>query len=157
MPARDLVDLMRCVPFPVTIVTASAGEEMRGVTIGSFTTLSMAPPLISFNLSIDSRMHALMEKAEAFVVHIPGAQQAELCRRFALPDLEGDEQFEQIPFRRANGSPPVLDGVIAEIHCRLHQRVVAGDHSIIIGEVERVEQHRREPGLLYLDGSYRKF
>lgn len=145
---------MRLLPYPVTVITSAVGERKRGITIGSFTSLSLDPPLVSFNVTEDCQMHELLEAAERFVVHIPGAGQQELCTRFALPDQSEDEQFEGINYRQESGYPPVLDEVIAEVHCKMYRLFTAGDHSIVIGEVERIKRNREELSILYCNGAY---
>ncbi|NNE36302.1 MAG: flavin reductase, partial [Rhodothermales bacterium] len=63
---------MRRVASPVTVVTAGRGDEARGITIGSFTSASLDPPLITFNLSRRARMHSLLPRTDRFVVHVLG-------------------------------------------------------------------------------------
>lgn len=152
--AEELKEVMRLLPYPVTVITAAAGERKRGITIGSFTSLSMDPPLVSFNVTRDSQMHEILEEAVWFVVHIPGSGQQELCTRFALPDQGDEEQFENIQYQQDQSYPPVLEGVIAEIHCSIHKLIEAGDHSIIIGNVESIKRNREELSILYCNGAY---
>lgn len=147
--------VMRHVPYPVAIVTAATGERIRGITIGSFTSLSMNPPLISFNLEKTTQMHPLLEAASHFVVHIPGTDQADLCDRFALPDFTGPEQFDAVEYHRDGRGTPVLDGAVAVIHCRKYNMAEGGDHSIVMGEVLDVDQNEAaQPGILYFEGGY---
>ncbi len=145
---------MRLLPYPVTVVTAAYGKRFRGITIGSFTSLSLQPPLVTFNVNCESQMHSLLEDADRFVVHIPGEDQDEICSRFALPDQEDAEQFEGLNYTREPGEPPVLSDVIAELHCTMFRMFRAGDHSIIIGSVERIQRNREEPSILYCNGAY---
>jgi 3-hydroxy-9,10-secoandrosta-1,3,5(10)-triene-9,17-dione monooxygenase reductase component len=152
--AEELKEVMRLLPYPVTVVTTVADNRQRGITIGSFTSLSMEPPLISFNVTKDSQMHELLEIAEQFVVHIPGSGQQEICTRFALPDQSDEEQFQGIRFKQSENKPPVLEGVIAEIHCSMYNLVEAGDHSIVIGKVESIKRNREELSILYCNGTY---
>ncbi len=152
--AEELKEVMRLLPYPVTVVTAVASNRKRGITIGSFTSLSMNPPLISFNVTIESQMHEILVEAERFVVHIPGSGQQELCTRFAIPDQSDQEQFEGIQYEQENNGPPVLDGVIAEVHCKVYKLIEAGDHSVIIGEVESIKRNREELSILYCNGAY---
>jgi 3-hydroxy-9,10-secoandrosta-1,3,5(10)-triene-9,17-dione monooxygenase reductase component len=152
--AEELKEVMRLLPYPVTVVTTVADNRQRGITIGSFTSLSMEPPLISFNVTKDSQMHELLEIAEQFVVHIPGSGQQEICTRFALPDQSDEEQFQGIRFKQSENKPPVLEGVIAEIHCSMYNLVEAGDHSIVIGKVESIKRNREELSILYCNGAY---
>ncbi len=153
--AEELVKVMRNIPFPVTVMTTAAGDEQRGITIGSFTSLSMDPPLISFNLDRNSRAHDLFSDASHFVVHIPGPDEQELCRHFAQPDLSGDEQFEEYEYQPNAHGIPVLKGNSAVIHCKKFRQIAAGDHSIIIGEVLEIERNREEAAILYMDGKFR--
>lgn len=152
--AEGLKNVMRQIPYPVTIVTAAVGKTKRGSTIGSFTSLSLAPPLISFNVDRSSQMHALLNKATHFTVHIPEASQSDLCNHFAVPDLSPEEQFEEIAHSRSPYGSPVLEDFVAVIHCRKYDEVPAGDHTIMIGEVLDIEQHKEEAAILYLNGVY---
>ncbi|MEX2573807.1 MAG: flavin reductase family protein [Balneolaceae bacterium] len=153
--AEELKSVMRLLPYPVTIVTTSSGHRKRGATIGSFTSLSMDPPLISFNVTRSTNIHDLLEMAEHFVVHVPGSGQEDLCALFAIPDTREEEQFRELNYSQEAGFPPVLDNVVAEIHCKIVNRIEAGDHTIIIGGIEKIHKNRDEPAILYLDGGYR--
>lgn len=147
---------MRRVPSPVTIVTATDGREMRGITIGSFTSVSLTPPLISFNVAHASRMHALITaRTERFAVHILAEDQAHLSDHFAVPGRTGAEQFAGLAYRRDAGGTPLLDDVLAIFHCARYAVYPAGDHSLLIGEVLKVERRGEGTPLLYFDRSYR--
>lgn len=152
--AEALKNVMRQMPYPVTIVTAAVGKEKRGITIGSFTSLSLDPPLISFNLEQKAQMHDLLSKATHFAVHIPEPGQANLCNQFAIPDRSGEEQFQKMDYSRNAYGTPVLKDFLAVIQCRKHTQVPAGDHTIIIGEVLDINQYREDSAVLYLDGNY---
>ncbi|MEX2601807.1 MAG: flavin reductase family protein [Balneolaceae bacterium] len=152
--AEDLINVMRQIPFPVTVVTASNGSSTRGITIGSFTSLSMEPPLISFNVEKESQMHEILQECDSFVVQIPHAAQDELCTRFALPDQSDEEQFEGIAYRLSEKGVPILEDVVAVLECSPYKWVDAGDHTLIIGEVEKVEILKNDPAILYLNGAY---
>ncbi|MGM0506389.1 MAG: flavin reductase family protein [Bacteroidota bacterium] len=154
--ADNLIRIMRRLPYPVTVVTTRAGDRVRGITIGSFTSLSLDPPLVSFNVTCDSQIHELFEQASRFVVHFPGAGQESLCTRFALPDQSDNEQFDSIELDEAGPEdPPLLAGVDSRLHCRLEELKPAGDHSIVIGRVIHSEFLREGPAMLYMGGEYR--
>ncbi len=153
--ADALKDVMRQLPFPVTIVTAAVGQEQRGITIGSFTSLSLDPPLISFNVDFAAQMNQLIKKAKHFAVHIPGTEQAHLCDHFAIPDQSGEEQFGSISYKFNGNGIPILKDIPTVIHCRGYTWFEAGDHTIIVGEVLDIDQHKETDGLLYYDRSYR--
>lgn len=154
--ADNLIRVMRHLPFPVTVVTARLGRRRRGITIGSFTSLSLDPPLISFNVTDDSQMDQLLPESNPFVVHFPGSRQEALCTRFSLPDQQDDEQFDGIELDADDlESPPLLSGVNSRLHCLVENRVLAGDHTIIIGRVIRAEFLEESPAMLYMNGAYR--
>ncbi|SHK56134.1 flavin reductase family protein [Rhodothermus profundi] len=150
-----LRQVMRRVPSPVTVVTAAADGEMRGITIGSFTSVSLEPPLISFNVARRARMHPLLLQARYFAVHILGAEQVALSQRFAEPGLSGQEQFEGLAYQLHAEGTPVLEGVLAVLHCRPYRRLEAGDHTIFVGEVMEIEVREEGPPLLYYNRTYR--
>jgi flavin reductase (DIM6/NTAB) family NADH-FMN oxidoreductase RutF len=141
-------------PSPVTIVTAAREQQARGITIGSFTSLSMDPPLISFNVDIDSQMHDVITETNRFAVHIPSREEAELCNHFAVPDQTGREQLETVPHHLNRHGTPILEQVLAVINCRTHASFSAGDHTIIAGEVLQIQTLKDGVPLLYQDQAY---
>lgn len=149
-----LRNVMRRVPSPVVVVTAFAGEA-RGSTIGSFTSVSLVPPLISFNVALESQMHRVITKARRFAVHILAEHQADVYQRFATAELRSDEQFAAMPHRAEADGLPVLTEAEAVLFCRPFAIHSAGDHSIIIGEVEGVSDNWAASPLVYYNRSYR--
>jgi flavin reductase (DIM6/NTAB) family NADH-FMN oxidoreductase RutF len=154
LTADDFRRIMRHVPSVVTVVTAAGPDEMRGVTIGSFTSLSLTPPLICFNLSRTSRMFSLLQATAGFAVHVLASQQASLSRRFALPGQSEAEQFDGLAYETANDGTPLLDGVAATLKCRLHRLVDIGEKAIVLGEVQHADVDPYAPALLYYRHNY---
>jgi len=146
---------MRRVPSPVVVVTAEGESEARGITIGSFTSVALDPPLVSFNVGRDSRMYGVMETCSRFAVNVLGEGQAHLAKRFAEPGLDGSEQFESVPHTRDAHGPPVLDGVSARLHCTPHDSIGAGDKTLYVGLVVQVDEQPDNGAVLYYKGNYR--
>jgi len=146
---------MRRVPAPVVVVTAMGDHEARGITIGSFTSVALDPPLVSFNVGRESSMYEVMEACSRFVVNVLGEEQAALATRFAEPDLTGSEQFEGVPHTRDAHGPPLLDDVTARLHCTPHDAVVAGDKTLYVGVVTEVETPPDQGAVLYYKSDYR--
>jgi flavin reductase (DIM6/NTAB) family NADH-FMN oxidoreductase RutF len=147
---------MRRIAAPVVVVTTEAGGEPRGATIGSFTSVSLGPPLVSFNVTRGTTLHGALCQADRFAVHLLGAEHAALAAHFALPDLPGEAQFAPFPHRRfADGHPPLLEGTLGVLVCRAESRFAAGDHSIFVGRVEAVLPGRDGAPLLYHRQAYR--
>ncbi len=146
---------MRRVPSPVVVITAQGPEEARGITIGSFASVALDPPLVSFNVDREARMFDVMEACQRFAVHVLGEDQAHLAKQFAVPDLTGPEQFEAVPHTRDPDGTPILEGGSAVLRCRPHNSIPAGDHELYVGLVEDAEQRPDRGAVLYHKGSYR--
>lgn len=153
--ANHLKSAMRQLPFPVTIVTTAIGKEKRGITIGSFTSLSLSPPLICFNVDHDAQIHDLITRATHYAVHIPQPEQSELCDHFSVSGQSAKEQFNSIDHYRSGYGIPILNNISTVIQCRSYDKIEAGDHTIIVGKVVRVRQEDKSAGVLYYDRSYR--
>lgn len=147
--------VMRRVPSPVVVVTAQGEEATRGITIGSFTSVALDPPLVSFNVAREARMYDVMDTCSHFAVHVLGENQAHLAKRFAVPGLTGTEQFEGVSARTDAHGTPILDNVGTLLRCRPHDAIGAGDHVLYIGLVVDVDERPERGAVLYYESSYR--
>ena len=147
--------MMRRVPSPVTVVTAAGPDEIRGMTVGSFTSVSLDPPLISFNVALDAQMHDLIVHVEHFAVHLLSDAQVDLSNNFALPDRSGAEQFASISYRRDAHGTPILEETLAVFYCTHYAVHPAGDHSLLVGRVIDIAAGVEAMPLVYFDRSYR--
>ncbi|NHZ87704.1 flavin reductase [Massilia sp. CCM 8733] len=121
----------------VTIVTAALPDgRLAGVTINSFNSVSLDPPLVLWSLAQTASSMAAFEQAEGYVINVLADNQAALAQRFARP---GQDRFEQVGFTRSAQGQPVLDGSVACFECRPRSRYVEGDHVIFVGAVERCQ------------------
>lgn len=148
--------VMRRVASPVTVVTAAGSDGPRGITIGSFTSVSLDPPLISFNLDKAAQMHALLDDGiDRLAIHLLSDEQAHLSNHFAVPDLSSDAQFADINHHLNEDGTPILASAIAVLHCDVYATYPAGDHTIVVGAVRQVA-YAAEAGkpLLYFDRRY---
>lgn len=152
---ETLRQVMRRVPSPVTVITAADEDEARGITIGSFTSVALEPPLICFNVNHDAQMHDVILDASRFAVHILGEEQAPLANHFAVPDLSGAEQLRAVPHVIDEHGTPVLDDAAAVLHCVHHDVFTAGDKSIIVGRVVDVHVADDRGAVLYYKRTYR--
>lgn len=142
-------------PTGVCVVTA-AGEdgEPVGMVVGSFTSVSLDPPLVAFFPAKSSGSWPRIERVGKFCVNVLASDQKSLCRQLAAP---GPDKFSGVSHRvSANGSP-ILDGVVAWIDCSLHAVHEAGDHYIVLGRVVALEVDRPDRPLLFFQGSYGEF
>ena len=147
--------VLRGLPAPVVVVTVRTADGPRGATIGSFASVSLDPPLVSFNVTHGTRLHDALADAGVWAVHLLAADQAELAAHFALPDLDGDEQFAPFPHLDVGDGPPLLRGTLGVLHCQPRAHVEAGDHTVWIAEVTDLVAGAGAAPLLYYRQSYR--
>lgn len=133
--SRDLRDQFGLFPTGVAVVTAEAREGIRlGATVSSFTSVSLEPPLVSFNIAKTSKAYDLWAGIEAFAVNVLAEEQSELSTRFARAGA--DKWDGLVPRAGPAGNAPLLPGALAWFACLTHATVPAGDHLILLGEVK---------------------
>ena len=145
---------MRRVSSPVTVVTAEGMGEVRGITVGSFTSVSLDPPLISFLVACEARMHDVIADAAGYAVHVLSSEQARLATIFAEPDRTGPEQFAAVSCELDDNDIPSLTDAPVVFHSTPYAMHPAGDHSLFIGRVRSVTLGVSDSPLVYWDGSY---
>lgn len=134
----------------VCVVTADSKLGPLGITINSFTSVSLSPRLVLWCLDERSeRWHAFCE-AESFSIHVLDAEGEALSRRFA----RGIGLMEPHEFQRVAEAPPRLTAA-ARFDCRARSRVQMGDHMVIVGEVVDFEA-TEAAALTYFRGRYGK-
>lgn len=135
----------------VTVVTTltDTGEPI-GVTVNSFSSLSLEPPLILWNLGKNAYSLTAFDAAPRFVVHVLSSDQQELSDRFARA---ASGKFAGVDTKPGLGGVPLLAGCAAVFECTTEHRYDGGDHRIIVGRVEHFEVSDRLP-LLFYRGRY---
>ena len=134
----------------VTIVTLRDGDRDAGMTVSAFCSISLEPPLVLASISETAEMRGAIERVDLIGVSILAQEQEAISRRFA--EYEGD-RFEGIGLVRGATGVALIDGAIAHAECRIVQRHVAGDHLIVIAEVDNATTFDERP-LLYYRGGY---
>lgn len=148
---RELRHVFGDFPTGVTIITTlDAGKNPIGLTISSFTSVSLDPPLILWCMTRDSNMLGEFEACTHFAVNILAADQADLSRRFAMPS---DERFDGIAFEQGEGGVPLLSGCTARLQCRNTAQHDGGDHVIFVGEITSFDQTEKS-ALAFSRGKY---
>ncbi|MDM5181793.1 flavin reductase family protein [Massilia sp. DJPM01] len=127
----------------VTIVTAALADgRLVGVTINSFSSVSLDPPLVLWSLAHTAGSMAAFQAAAGYVINVLADNQAELAQRFARP---GEDRFDTVDFTLSPQGVPVLAGTVATFECRPRNRYAEGDHMIFVGAVERCQFHPHRP------------
>jgi len=132
------------------ITTRDADGEPFGLTINSFTSVSMDPPMVSWNVIRGSRAHTAICGAQAFVVNILAATQQPIAQQMASPS---SDRFVDIHYDVNAEDMPILAGTVATFECEVHALVTAGDHDIVLGVIKRFAHCDGMP-LVYWQGTY---
>lgn len=134
------------------------GEDV-GMTATAFMSVSLEPPLVMVSLRNGSRMDDLLDEQPLWAVSVLAASQRHVAGRFAMKGRISDRLlFEDVPYVRGEVTKaPLIGGALATLECRTEQRVVAGDHTLVIGRVLTAElpSPDGEP-LAYFKGRYRQ-
>lgn len=142
-------------PTGVCVITAlQAGGVPAGMAVGSFTSASLAPPLVAFFPDKGSTSWPTIEAAGRFCVNMLAYDQEWLCRRFAS---KLENKFEEVSHRLSEARLLILDDVVAWIDCTLHAVHEAGDHFIVLGHVQALAIERDAHPLVFCRGGYGHF
>ncbi|MEQ1439061.1 flavin reductase [Fontimonas sp. SYSU GA230001] len=135
----------------VTIITARAADGTPlGMTVNSFNSVSLNPPLVLWSLANSSLSFDAFCKAEYWAVHVLSAEQQELSARFAR---RGEDKFSGLELDAGIGGIPLLRGCAARFQCRTASQYQGGDHVIFIGEVLAFDRDETAP-LVFHGGRY---
>ncbi|MBM9461212.1 flavin reductase [Nocardioides sp. zg-536] len=140
-------------PTGVALITATLDDgELVGMVVGTFTSVSMDPPLVAFLPARDSRTFAKLREASTFCVNVLAADQADL-----VGSWRGTESFADVAWRPSPSGAPILADSVTWIDCDYHQIVDAGDHYFVLGEVRSLEVQRPTCPLLFFQGGFGGF
>jgi flavin reductase (DIM6/NTAB) family NADH-FMN oxidoreductase RutF len=145
--------LLRRHAAAVVVITAP-GDPPAGFTATSFTSVSLDPPLVSFCLAHSASAWPAVDASEVVAVHVLTQEQEQVARTFATRGI--DRFAAHGSWRPGPGGVPLLDGVLAQIVCRVVRRVEAGDHTIVLAAPEAGRHHEDQSAapLVYHDGHY---
>lgn len=132
--AADFREVMRRFPTGVTVVaTSGADGEPAGLTVSSFTSVSLDPPLVLVCVDRDADTHDRLLRGEGFAVSVLAAGQEYVALRFAAEPSEG--RFDDVEWHLGSAGHPLIAGATAWLECVTHEILPGGDHSIFLGRV----------------------
>ena len=137
----------------VTVATVLDSQGVpHGLTVSSFTSVSLSPPLVSICLGHAVSLIDTFRASNVFGINILADYQRDLSERFSR---KGHDRFQGVAWTPGETGVPLIDGALAAIECRVEQRIPAGDHDIFVARMlaSRVTE---TPPLLYFAGAYRK-
>lgn len=140
----------------VAVVTTRTPDGLAyGLTVSSFSSLSLDPPLILACIHNHNRFPSMVRAAQAFAVSILGRHQEEASNYFALSGREPTLDLTVIQGRELDNGQPAVAGSLATLGCELYDAIEAGDHTIVIGRVVEANSAGEGDPLLYYRRAYR--
>lgn len=134
----------------VTIMTTIAADGTpHGMTVNSFSSLSLDPPLVLWSIRQTSASYPVFKTAQHFAINILSSAQEETSRIFSKPV----DRFAEVKWEEGIERLPLIKGSLAWVQCEMHSGMPGGDHTIFIGKVIRAQTFNKTP-LLYWRGTY---
>jgi flavin reductase (DIM6/NTAB) family NADH-FMN oxidoreductase RutF len=155
-PTRTYKDALSSWATGVTVVAAEVDDLLYGITVTSFTSVSLEPPLVLVCLKSAGILPAMIQQTSGFTVSVLARDQEEQAGHFALSGREAELRLHDgMPGVWSKAGRPIVQGAVAWLCCDLHDTLVSGDHTVFVGEViEAVSDDTREP-LIYCRRGYR--
>ncbi len=141
---------MSCFASGVTVVTANYQDTLYGLTVSSFTSLSLEPRLILVCIDQNTRNYHALTGAGHFGVNILASDQEHLSRHFAGANKD---DWSQLAYRIGQTGAPLLEGALVGLECAVHSLLPGGDHTVVVGEIRSISIEDKEP-LVYCRASY---
>lgn len=154
MESRAFRNILGHYPTGVCAITSMADGKPVGMVVGSFTSVSLDPPLVAFFPDCSSSSWPKIESSGRFCVNVLSQRQHGLCHALAA---KAENKFENIDYRLSPAGLPLLPESLAWFDCHLSAVHEAGDHFIAIGHVDALDLADSELPLLFFRGSYGSF
>lgn len=136
----------------VCVITANPeGELPFGMTVNSFASVSLDPPLVLWSLQNNSECYAAFEKSTTFGVSVLAQDQQALSNKYAK---KGDHALASEDYRLGSSGLPIINGALVSFECEVWNRYPGGDHVILIGKVLEMTQGEDKAPLLFHKGKY---
>tara|TARA_B100000214_G_scaffold8632_1_gene6292 strand:+ start:1724 stop:2227 length:504 start_codon:yes stop_codon:yes gene_type:complete len=153
--SEDFRKVLGKYPTGVTLVSSKDDQGPFAMVIGSFGSVSLDPPLVQFMPAKESETWSRIKKTGRYCVNVLGEQQLDLSNSFFNKDKD---PFEAINWSESTLGSPIIEGCVAWIDCLIGDVHEAGDHYIVIGEVQGIGATEKDEGpLLFLGGAYGSF
>lgn len=140
--------------FPTSVVaitTADAEERPHGLIVGTFMSVSLDPPLVSFLVDSSSTTLRTIRASGRFCANSLAGNQERLSRQMAGG---AGNRFEGVTWKASPLGNPVLDGIVAWVDCSVEKVVEIGDHFLVVGRARHLRVESRRGPLLFFRGGY---
>ena len=149
-----LRQVMRSWVTGVAVLTTVCGEDRGGITVNSFTSLSLDPPLVLINVAKDNPLHDMFSQCRVFGLSLLGEAQEEISNLFAGFGKRVEEKFAQVETFTLTTGAPLIDGSIAFLDCEVFSLLKLPRSILIIGEVVDGRSQDNNNPLLYFNRNY---
>lgn len=153
---RELRDALGQFPTGVVIVTGAAPDgELIGMTMSSFNSVSLDPPLVLFSVHKKALSFTRWQSMKHYAINILSEDQEDLSNRFAR--AQGEKWQGVQPAKGKYGVPLIADALVT-FECEAHARYDGGDHDIFVGKVVHLHRSRSQHDhpLVFANGRYRR-
>ena len=134
MSETDITEVLKKIPYPVSVVTVGTGGAENGLAISWMSQVSFDPPLIMF--AIDKNHYSnLPLGSKGFVVNLLKSDQNNVAGHFAGQSMEGENKIDKFPTRPAGSGSPILTEALAFLDCEVEKTIEVGDHTLYIGKI----------------------
>jgi flavin reductase (DIM6/NTAB) family NADH-FMN oxidoreductase RutF len=154
--AEEFKEGMRSLIAGVTIITTGVGEERRGLTATSVTSLTVEPPTLVACVNRSSSAYSVIHHCGFFAVNLLGVDQVELAKKFATP-ATAEERFAAGTWETLKTGAPILKGSVTSFDCEVHAEHVVSTHTIFIGRVVAIRVSQEVTPLAYSSAQWGRF
>lgn len=147
--------VMRHWPTGVTVVTSRDGTVIHGMTVNSFTSISLDPPVVHVALAINTRTNALVKQSGVFAVTLLSETQNGISDRFAGQLKEHEDRFAGLTVFTLTTGAPLIEGGLAHLDCRVRTSFEIGSTTVFFGDVVGAVERSHDRPLVYFNRLYR--
>jgi flavin reductase (DIM6/NTAB) family NADH-FMN oxidoreductase RutF len=142
----------------VAVVTVRSGEKIHGMTVSSFCSVSLHPPLVLWCARLGARTLSLIQESRVYAVNVLSDRQKWISDQFAAEGTESGDRFAGVEYRDGPATGcPLLVGCLANLECSLEADFPGGDHRVLLGKVIGLDAWDEREPLLYFRSGYRRF
>jgi len=152
----DLRQVMRRWPSGVAILTAAAGSIAHGMSVNSFTSVSVDPEMVTVTLANTTRTKRIVDQTGLFAINLLSEAQSELSEIFAGKIPEHDDRFAGVEVRLGDNQLPLLEAACAHLECRVVHTVELPQSTLYVAEVLNAEKAADVPPLVYFNRDYHR-
>ena len=135
MSAADIVNVLKKIPYPVTVVTVGTGGAENGLTVSWISQVSFDPPMILFSIDKNHYSNLPLSGSGSFVVNLLKTDQKPMAGHCAAQSMQGEDKIDKYPTREAENGGLILSDALGYLDCEVVNTVEAGSHTLVIGKV----------------------